>query len=340
MSNKRYNFTATPAARTRIYLRAGICGAGGSGKSYSGMAIASALRDRLGCGPLYVIDTENGSALRYAKSTKTGRGFDFMHVPMPDDDYSPAAYMAALDFCESKGAGVILVDSVSHEYDGPGGILEIVDRNANGRDNFAGWRVATPMHKRFIQRLCSVQAHLVCTVRAKVAYTVREKTDANGKTKKSFEKDGLGPIQREGFEYEMDTFFWMENAVLTVDKTRCDRLEPLSTWERPGAEFAGLLADWIEDTEPSAPQEQQTTLEDVIDKAVAAGIAAGIAADHEHAKSILDTMRKWMRTNRIAEQQAASFVVQWRERVRKGIEEAKAAAQPAQAEPVSDEVGP
>lgn len=249
MSDRAYNFQAVPATRGRIFARVGLCGAGGSGKSYSAMAIAAALVARLKCGPLFVIDSENRSALRYAKSKRTGRGFDFMHVEMPENDYSPAAYMAALDYCEAQGAGVILIDSISHEYDGPCGILEVVDRNANGRDNFAGWRVATPLHKRFLQRLNNVQAHTIWTVRAKTAYESRK--DERGKMK--FEKTGLGPIQREGIEYEPDIFAWMDTATATVDKTRCDYIGPGSVWPTPGSDFANALADWIEDSEPAAP---------------------------------------------------------------------------------------
>lgn len=243
-----FQFTATSAQRGNIRLRLGLCGAGGSGKSYSAMAIASAFALRLNLGALYVIDSENGSALRYAKSAKTGRGFDFYHVPMPIDDYSPGSYCAALDFCESKGARVILVDSISHEWDGPRGIQEIVDNNTQGRDGFSGWRVATPLHKRFLQRLNTVDAHLIWTVRAKTAYTSRKE---NGKMK--FEKEGLGPVQREGIEYEPDVFGWMADSTLTLDKTRCDRTEPGMTFVRPGDDVAELLADWIQDVgAPSA----------------------------------------------------------------------------------------
>lgn len=82
-------------------------------------------------------------------------------------------------------------------------------------------------------------------MRAKTKY---KSEMTNGRMK--FEKAGEGPIQREGIEYEGDMFTWMSDAVLTVDKTRCDRIGPGTTWEKPGAEFAGLLADWIEDAEP------------------------------------------------------------------------------------------
>lgn len=309
MGGNGYNFTATQATRNAIWLRAGLCGAGGSGKSYSAMAIADAFTKRLNLGPFYVIDSENGSALRYAPSPKTGCGFNFQHVPMPIDDYSPHAYMAALDFCEAKGAGVIVIDSISHEYDGPGGIMEIVDRNTNGNDKFAGWRVATPLHKRFLQRINSVNAHTIWTVRAKTAYTSK-KDERTGKTK--FEKEGLGPVQREGIEYEPDIFVWMADAVATVDKTRCDYIGPGSVWDHPGAEFAGALADWIEDVVPESALPDPA---EAISVAVTEGVAAAESKDPDRYKRAKAGLLRWCLDHRLGARDGEEVLAQFRDRV-------------------------
>lgn len=249
-----FQFASTPAARAAIFLRLFLCGAGGSGKTYSALAIACALAERLGAGPVHVIDSEHGSALRYAKSPRSGRGFDFIHTPMPDGDYSPVTYERALDHVIGQGARVVLVDSISHEWDGANGCLETVDRIAeaaerSGRkpDNFSAWRTVTPMHRHFLETLLASPAHIICTMRAKMTYESRK--DERGRMK--FEKVGLGPIQREGIEYESDIFGWLADATLTVDKTRCDRIDPGSVWVKPGADVAALLADWIEDAEPA-----------------------------------------------------------------------------------------
>lgn len=171
-----YRFQATRAARSAFKLRAGFCGASGSGKSYSALAVASRISERLSA-PLYAIDSENGSLLKYAKSRRTGKGFDFMHVPLPALDYSPAAYAAALDYCVGEGAGIILIDSFSHEWEGPNGVLEQVDRiteaagRKTGRDasSFSsGWKDMKPEHNRLVQQILSCDAHVLFTVRAKV----------------------------------------------------------------------------------------------------------------------------------------------------------------------------
>src|SRR4051812_37985137 len=118
MTQRVYNFQATEASRERILLRAALCGPTGSGKTKTGLILGTRLVERLAVGPLYVIDSENKSALRYAYSPRTLQGYRFKHVAMPEDDYSPAAYTAALDYCESQGAGVILIDSLSHAWNG------------------------------------------------------------------------------------------------------------------------------------------------------------------------------------------------------------------------------
>jgi len=248
-----YTFEAVDAVRSAIWLRFGLCGAGGSGKSYSALAIATSLADLLGLGPVYVIDSENKSALRYAKSPKNGNGFGFKHVEMKGD-YSPAAYCAAMDFAVGCGAKVILIDSISHEWDGANGCLEQVDRIAAERENrgksadsFSGWRIVTPLHRKFIERILGLPAHVIFTVRAKTSYEMREDPKRPGK--QTFAEVGLGPVQRDGIKYEPDIFAWMSDSRLTIDKTRCDRLPPGATFDRPGADVARLLADWIEDTE-------------------------------------------------------------------------------------------
>ncbi len=164
MAQRVYNFHATEATRESILLRAAICGPTGSGKTKTGLVIGTRMVERLGLGPLYVIDSENKSALRYAYSPRSRQGYRFKHVPMPEDDYGPAAYMAALDFCESQGAGVILIDSLSHAWNGINGVLEQVDQvteRSRSKNAFSeGWKAMTPVHNRLIQRILGSSAHI------------------------------------------------------------------------------------------------------------------------------------------------------------------------------------
>lgn len=304
----RYVFHTRDATRENILLRLGLCGAGGSGKTWSALAIACALSEMLDLGPVHAIDSEHGSLQRYAHSPRTGRGFRFKHTPMPEGNYSPAAYIAAFDHvCRNEGARIVIVDSISHEYDGAGGILEIVDRAAGPRgDSMSGWRVASPKHRQFLEALLNVPAHVIFTCRAKTKY---ESKRENGKLK--FEKSGEGPVQRDGIEYEPDVWGWMADATLTIDKTRVDTLEPGSAWLKPGKDVAALLADWIRDAEPSA----ERMLVEAVNAAVAEGVLAAEERSSERYKAAKKGLIAWCTEHDVSPMRRDVALAQFKERV-------------------------
>lgn len=274
MPEPKYTFQATEATRESFILRAGICGPTGCGKTKTGLIIGTRLVQKLKTGPLFVIDSENRSALRYAYSPRTRQGYKFKHVAMPADDYGPLAYMAALDYCEDQGAGVILVDSLSHVWNGINGVLEQVDRITDQSRSKAafntGWKDMTPLHNKLVQRLLESRAHLIFTLRAKMHYDIVE----NERGRKEPVKVGLAPIAREGISYEPDLFFMMTapGNDLVVDKSRCDSLAPGEVFKKPGDDFADIIAGWVQDAEPATGAR---SLGEAIVIAVTEGIAAG-----------------------------------------------------------------
>lgn len=99
-----------------VPLLIGITGCSGSGKTFSALRIASGIREVVG-GEIFVVDTESRRALHYAER------FDFRHVNF-EAPFGSLDYLEALRFCKGQGAGVVVIDSCSHEHDGPGGLLE------------------------------------------------------------------------------------------------------------------------------------------------------------------------------------------------------------------------
>ncbi len=317
MGQQVYNFQATDASRERILLRAALCGPTGSGKTKTALILASRLVERLGLGPVFVIDSENRSALRYAYSPRTRQGYKFKHVAMPEDDHSPQAYAAAIDYCESQGAGVIVVDSLSHAWNGVNGVLEQVDQvteRSRTRNSFSeGWRTMTPIHNRLIQRMLGSSAHVIFTLRARVDWVVQE----NEKGRKEPVKVGLAPIQREGVDYEPDLFFDMTTPDnnLIVTKSRCDRLAPGEVIKRPGVELADVIIEWIEDAEP--PQGART-LGEAVTQAVTEGIAAAEVRSPERYKEAKRKLVGWCDTSGVAAPRRDLAVAQFKERVAAG----------------------
>lgn len=116
----RTRFAAHDAKEARaeapVPLLIGLTGPSGSGKTYSALRIATGIREVVG-GDIFVVDTEQRRALHYADK------FDFKHVNF-EPPFGSLDYLEALRFCKASGAGVVVIDSCSHEHDGPGGLLE------------------------------------------------------------------------------------------------------------------------------------------------------------------------------------------------------------------------
>ena len=113
---KARTFDDKPAVRTSVPLLLGLTGASGSGKTYSALRAATGIQ-RVTGGEIFYIDTEARRALHYADR------FKFRHLEFTAP-FGPLDYLAAIEHCQKKGAKVIVVDSMSHEHEGPGGVLE------------------------------------------------------------------------------------------------------------------------------------------------------------------------------------------------------------------------
>lgn len=317
MTEKKFQFQASDATRESILLRAAFCGPTGSGKTKTGMILGTRMVERLSTGPLYVVDSENRSALRYAYSPRSRTGYKFKHVEMPQDDYSPQAYMAALDYCEAQGAGVILIDSLSHAWNGINGVLEQVDALADksrSKNAFSeGWRHMTPMQNRLVQRILASSSHVIFTMRAKTEWVMQE----NERGKKEPIKMGLSPIQREGVDYEPDLFFDMTvpKNDLIVAKSRCDRLAPGDLFQKPGEDFADVVIDWIRDAEPV---KEARTLGEAVTIAKTEGLAAKAAGNGEAYKAAMGKLTAWCQKHGINAERHAEAASMVREAVQGG----------------------
>lgn len=314
MAQRVYNFQANDATRESILLRAGLCGPTGSGKTKTALVMGTRMVERLGVGPLFVIDSENKSALRYAYSPRSKQGYRFKHVPMPEDDYSPAAYMAALDYVESQGAGVVIIDSLSHAWNGINGVLEQVDQvtdRSRSKNAFSeGWKTMTPVHNRLIQRILGSSAHVIFTLRAKTDWVIQE----NERGKREPMKVGLAPVQREGVDYEPDLFFDMTvpDNVLIVSKSRCDRLTPGEVVRRPGADFADVIIEWIEDSEPPTGAR---TLGEAVNLAVSEGVLAWEEKSADRYKEARKKLLAWCEASGVGATRRDMALSQFKERV-------------------------
>lgn len=199
------------AARQESKLRIGMNGPSGSGKTYSALLMAYGItRD---WSKIVVIDSENWSADLYSHLWE----YSVLTLEPP---FTPESYIEAINYCETSPEKfeVIIIDSVSHEWDGKGWCLEINEKLASAKfkgNTWAAWSETTPRHQKFIEAITHCLCHVITTSRSK--------TDTIQTEDKKIKKVGMKEIQREWFEYELTVNFSIDRdnhlALASKDRT-------------------------------------------------------------------------------------------------------------------------
>lgn len=194
------------ASRKQVKLRLGLSGASGFGKTYSALLLAHGMTNDWT--KIAVIDTENESASLYAHLG------EYQTIPL-QAPFSPERYIEAIKVCENAGIEVIIIDSISHEWESEGGCLQIHEQ-LGGR--FDHWAKVTPRHRAFIQAILQSSCHVITTVRRKQDYDMVK----NEKGKIEPVKVGLKEVTKDGFEYELTVNFEVlnEKHIVKASKDR------------------------------------------------------------------------------------------------------------------------
>ncbi|GAA4392134.1 AAA family ATPase [Hymenobacter koreensis] len=202
------------ASRKQARLRIGVSAASGFGKTYGALLIAYGITGDWA--KIAVIDSESGSAELYSDLGE----FNALQLAAP---FTPERYVEAIRACEQAGMEVIVIDSISHEWEGSGGCLEISDELAKQKyrgNSFQAWSEVSPRHQAFVDAILRSSAHVITTQRRKQAYELG--TNDRGKT--TVTKAGTKEIARDGFEYELTVNLEITNehhlAKASKDRTR------------------------------------------------------------------------------------------------------------------------
>lgn len=208
-----------------LNLRLSLSGLSGSGKTYSALTLATALGGRIA-----VVDTERGSAKRYHRP----RGpFEFQVVEL--EEFAPQRYVDAIRAAAEARFDVLVVDSMSHAWDG------LLDQVGGGGKQ--GWGKVRPVEREFWSALLTFPGHLIATFRVRSAFA--EVEDGKGRPKQ--QKVGLEAVQRQGTEYEFDICLRLEEEgeVCVVEKTRCSTISG-KRFSRPGANIITAIRPWLD----------------------------------------------------------------------------------------------
>ncbi len=230
------------ATKTALSIKLAISGTSGSGKTYSALLIAKGLG-----GKTAVLDTEGGSASLYADL------FDFdTWDDMDPRGFPPEFFIYVIKAAEEAGYQNLIIDSLSHEWSGRGGCLEIADAIARAKykgNTFTAWNEVTPRHNRLIDTILGSSLNIIVTMRSKSDYVIN-KDEKSGKS--TPQKVGLATIQRDGMDYEFTLMFELDRDTHMANPGK-DRThlfsDPIIITEETGR----LIASWL-----TAPPDHKT----------------------------------------------------------------------------------
>lgn len=220
------------AQRKQSKLRIGLSAPSGGGKTYSALLLAKGLVGEYK--KIGLIDSENGRGDIYSALGE----YNIISLRPP---FTPESYIEAIRAFEAAGVDVIIIDSVTHEWDGEGGCLQLNEKLAIAKyhgNTWAAWSETTPRHQRFLDAITSSTCHVITTVRNKVETVMT--------SEKSVKKVGTKEIQREGYEYELTVNFTIDrdSHEVTASKDNTQLFEgkdPFVITEKTGE----TLRDWV-----------------------------------------------------------------------------------------------
>lgn len=220
------------ATKSKSKLRLAIDGVPGSGKTYTALVAAKTLG-----GKTAVIDTERGSASLYSDEFN----FDVLEL----NTFSPQVFIDAITSAEEAGYNNIVIDSLSHAWEGEGGALDMVDeaaKRSQSGNTFNAWKNITPLQRKLFDTMLQSPANIIATMRSKMEY-VQEKDERTGKLMPK--KIGLAPVQRQGTEYEFTIVCDMDtDHNMIVSKSRC-KVVADKVVNKPDHKFFQIIIDWL-----------------------------------------------------------------------------------------------
>lgn len=222
------------AERKKSKLRLALTGPSGSGKTYGALLIGKGLG-----GKIAVIDTEKGSAALYSHLVD----FDVLDLEPP---YTPERYRQAVKLAVDNGYSVVIIDSITHEWSGSGGCLELNDEIAKAKyrgNTWSAWNDTKARHRAFIDDLLACPAHIIVTMRSK---TETAQAEVNGR--KQVQKLGMKAEQNDGIEYEFTTVLDLihDGNFAQPSKDRTGLFPPNGNPFKLSIETGQKLVEWLE----------------------------------------------------------------------------------------------
>lgn len=295
------NFNVQQAEREKVYPKIGIFSPAGGGKTYTSLRLASGMVEETKrllnkkC-EIWLANNEGSRGKYYANEFK----YKIIELKAP---HEPELYYDLIDYAESYSSEndcyvILLIDSLSKEWGGEGGCIEIANRMGGQFQN--AWKNVSPRHRRLMDKLVDSNLTIIATMRGEDQYEVEE--DNNGK--KKIVKLGVGAKQGKDFEYEFTCTFSLDQktncAESFKDNTHLfENKAPMKLTEQDGAN----LIKWantsqkepdkstVNPTEPTPPEEEDPTIKA---KTMIGELAANLTASGVDRKTVSNTIKDFV----------------------------------------------
>ncbi len=286
-------FNVEQAVRVKVYPKIGIFSPSGGGKTYSALRLATGMIEEMErlTGKKYEIWLANNEGSRgkyYANE------FNYKIIEL-EPPHEPELYYDLIDYAEnSEECGVLIIDSLSKEWAGQGGCLDIANSIPGSFQN--AWKNVSPRHRRLMDKLVDSNLTIIATMRGEDQYTME--TDEKGKNK--VVKLGIGAKQGKDFEYEFTCTFSLDQktncAEIFKDNTHLFEHKPaMKLTEQDGIN----LIRWANESqiEPEKKENKQSqaelTSEKKLENAIKAidNLATQLASNGIDKKVIGDTIK-------------------------------------------------
>lgn len=198
-------FSILPGKRDALPLFIGLVGPSSSGKTRSAFELAAGIQLVVG-GDIVFINTEGRRGLLDIDLFQ-GK---IKHMPF-QAPYASLDYLAAIETAKQSGAKTIIIDSLSHEHEAEGGMLDSQDQELRrlAGDDYGTWKAErfnmlawqkpkADRRKLLVRGIMQSEVNLIACFRAK---HTSKPVKVDGKTK--VVDMGFMPIAGEEFVFEM-----------------------------------------------------------------------------------------------------------------------------------------
>lgn len=264
-------FLARPASRVGVVPIIDLYSESGCGKTFSALLLARGIAGP--DGKIVGVDTESRRMSLYADVIKGG--FDVIDFDSP---FTPARYIEALTAAYALKPAVVVVDSMSHEWEGIGGVCDMAAANEanSNRAGLHNWKTPKFEHQKLVQFLLRSPVPLICCIRAKYKTRQKKGTQAmydSGEIEQKqigrtiiIKDQTTSPIQAEDFIFESTAHAEiLPNHTIIVTKCSHPELRKCFPKDQDGmitVQHGEAIASWCKNPSGTAAAKTESKLAD------------------------------------------------------------------------------